>query len=68
MADGQSQAVFQLTGIKDAPALDEALAKTLRDELRQNLGVDILSQYVAGLQNDYGVQVNSEAISAVTTQ
>jgi peptidyl-prolyl cis-trans isomerase D len=68
MADGQSQAVFQLTGIKDAPALDEAQAKTLRDELRQNLGVDILSQYVAGLQNDYGVQVNSEAISAVTTQ
>lgn len=68
MPDGKSQAVFQLAEIKDAPALDEAQAKALRDELRQNLGVDILTQYVAGLQNDYGVQVNSEAISQLTNQ
>ncbi|MBX2805771.1 MAG: SurA N-terminal domain-containing protein, partial [Hyphomicrobiales bacterium] len=68
MPDGLSQAVFQLTGIKEAPALDDAQAKALRDEIRQGLGVDILTQYVAGLQNDYGVQINSEAISQLTNQ
>jgi hypothetical protein len=30
--------------------------------------VDILTQYVGGLQKDYGVQVNSEAISALIAQ
>lgn len=68
MPDGQSQAVLQLTAIQEAPALDENQAKVLRDELRQNLGVDILTQYVAGLENDYGVQVYNEAISSLTNQ
>lgn len=68
MPDGQSQAVFRLTAIQEAPALSESQAKTLRDELRQNLGVDILSQYVAGLQKDYGVEVHSEAISTLINQ
>jgi peptidyl-prolyl cis-trans isomerase D len=68
MADRKAQAVIQLAEMKDAPALDKAQGDVLRTELRQSLGVDILTQYVAGLQTDYGVTINSEAISALTNQ
>lgn len=68
MPDGQTQAVFQLSGTKKAPPIEDETAQNLRDELRQNLSVDILTQYVGGLQTGYGVEVNNEAISYLTSQ
>ncbi len=68
MPDGQSQAVIQLDGVREAPRLEGEEAENLRNELRRSLGVDILTQYVAGLQNSYGVSVNEEAISALINQ
>jgi hypothetical protein len=32
------------------------------------MGVDILTQYVGGLQTDYGVQINNQALSAIALQ
>jgi peptidyl-prolyl cis-trans isomerase D len=68
MDDRKSQAVIQVAEAKKAPTMDEKQAEALRTDLRQKLSVDILTQYVGGLQKDYGVQVNSEAISALIAQ
>jgi peptidyl-prolyl cis-trans isomerase D len=68
MDDRKSQAVIQVVEAKKAPPLDAKQAEQLRTELRQKLRVDILTQYVGGLQKDYGVQVNSKAISALIAQ
>jgi len=68
LADRKAQAVLQVTEVKPAPALDEKQAEGLREEIRRGMGVDILTQYVGGLQKDYGVQVNSSAISALIGQ
>jgi peptidyl-prolyl cis-trans isomerase D len=65
MTDRKAQAVLQLTEIKPAPPLDEKQAEELREEIRRSMGVDILTQYVGGLQKDYGVQKNNSAISAL---
>ena len=67
-ANRQSQVIIKVAELKKAPPLDDAAAEALRAELRQNLGVDILTQYVGALQKDYGVRMNSEAISAVLGQ
>jgi peptidyl-prolyl cis-trans isomerase D len=64
----QGQAVFQLIELKKAPDLDEKQAETLRTELQRGLGVDILSQYIAGLQTNYGVQRNNKALSQLSGQ
>lgn len=67
--DGRpGQAVFQVAELKQAPPLDEKQAETLRTELRQGMGVDILTQYVSGLQTDYGVRVNNKAVSQLFGQ
>jgi peptidyl-prolyl cis-trans isomerase D len=68
LADRPGQALFQVAEIKTAPALDDKQAETLRAELRQTLGVDILTQYVAGLQSDYGVSINNKAVSELLGQ
>jgi peptidyl-prolyl cis-trans isomerase D len=68
MSGNEGQAVFQVAEIKKAPPLDDSQAEALRAELRQGIGVDILTQYVGALQKDYGVQLNNQAISAVLGQ
>jgi peptidyl-prolyl cis-trans isomerase D len=68
MPDQLSQAVIQVTEIKPAAALDAKAEETLREELRRSVAVDIVTQYVGGLQKTYGVSVNSSAISAVIGQ
>ena len=65
MPDRKGQAVLQVTEVTPAPPLDEKQAETLREEMRRGMGVDILTQYVGGLQNAYGVQKNTSAISAM---
>ena len=68
MTDRKTQAVLQVTEVKPAPPLDEKQAETLREEIRRSMGADILTQYVGGLQKDYGVSVNSSAISQLIGQ
>ncbi len=65
MPDRKSQAVLQVTQVTPAPPLDEKQAEDLREEIRRGMGGDILSQYVGGLQKDYGVLKNNSAISAL---
>lgn len=68
MTGNEGQAVFQVAEIKKAPPLEGEQAEALRAQLRQGIGVDTLTQYVAALQKDYGVQLNNQAISAVLGQ
>ncbi|NJM35362.1 MAG: hypothetical protein HC850_12380 [Rhodomicrobium sp.] len=68
MPDQLSQAVIQVGEIKAASPLDDKTAESLREELERSLAVDILTQYVGGLQKAYGVNVNSAAISTVIGQ
>lgn len=68
MPDRKSQGVLQVSEIKPAPALDEKQTEALREDIRRSMGVDILTQYVGGLQKDYGVWVNSNAISSLIGQ
>jgi peptidyl-prolyl cis-trans isomerase D len=65
MADRLSQAIIQVTEIKPAAPLDDKQADALREELRRGAGIDILTQYVGGLQKRYGVQVNNSAMTTV---
>jgi peptidyl-prolyl cis-trans isomerase D len=64
----QGQAVFQVIELKKAPDLDDKQAETLRTELRQGLGGDVLQQYVLGLTNGYGVRRYEKAISQLPGQ
>lgn len=68
MPDRKSQAILQVAEVKPAPALDEKDAEALREEIRRGVGTDILTQYVGGLQKDYGVWMNNNAISALVGQ
>lgn len=66
--DGKSHAVFQVTEIKPAAAMDEKQAAALRNQLRRGIGSDFYAQYVNGLKNAYGVQFNTKAISDLSGQ
>jgi peptidyl-prolyl cis-trans isomerase D len=68
MPDRKSQAILQVTEIKPATPLDEKQAEALSDEMRRGVGVDILTQYVGGLQQSYGVTRDQAAISALAGQ
>jgi peptidyl-prolyl cis-trans isomerase D len=65
-ADRKGRAVFQVAGVKPAPALDDKAAEALRDEIGRGMGNDILAQYVNGLQNAQGVKINANAIANLT--
>ena len=64
--DKKGRAVFQVTAIKQAPALDDKGVEEIRKELARGLANDTYAQYVNGLQTAYGVQVNAKAIAQVT--
>jgi len=68
MGDRTSQAVIQVAEARKAPSMTEQQAQTLRDELQRTMGGAFVNQYVAGLQRDYGVQINNQALSTVTGQ
>lgn len=68
MADRVSQGIIQVAEIKQAPPLDEKQAEALRDELRRSIGGDLVSEYVGGLQKDYGVWINNNAVSTLLSQ
>ncbi len=68
MPDHMSQGIIQVAEIKPAPPLDEKQAEALRDELRRSIGVDLVSEYVGGLQKDYGVWINNNAVSTLLGQ
>jgi peptidyl-prolyl cis-trans isomerase D len=59
--------VFVVTGVDDPPLdakSDEA--KQAAETLGRGYGEDILSEYVAQLENEIGVQINQAALQQVT--
>jgi peptidyl-prolyl cis-trans isomerase D len=59
--------VFRVTDVK-VPPLDPQAAdsKRIDEALKNRIGEDFLAQYLAWLQNDIGVTINSSALSQVT--
>jgi peptidyl-prolyl cis-trans isomerase D len=58
--------VFQVAEVKPpAPSSDEEAAK-LREQIAPLFADDLIGQYVAGLQNRYGVNVNRAALERLT--
>ena len=58
--------VFRVTDVVD-PALDAASqdSKSISDAVRNSYGEDILTEYIARLENDFGVTVNPSALNQV---
>ncbi len=65
MPDRTSQAVIQLAENKKAAPIDDKQSEALASELRQSMSMDILTQYIGGLQSDYGVRVNQQAKASI---
>ena len=66
-AEGQSptdRVIFRVTEV-NVPAFDANSATTARllDQLKASYGDDVLSQYVARLENDIGTDINRSAIA-----
>ncbi len=66
--DRKSRAIFQVVAIKPAPPLDEKQAVKLAAEIQSGMTNDALAQYVNGLQNAYGVSINTKAIPGLSDQ
>lgn len=69
-ADGTtptSRIVFVVTDVTDPPldAKSEEATKTA-DDLARAYGEDMLSEYVANLENEIGVQINQSALQQIT--
>ncbi len=64
----KSRAIFQVVEIKPAPPVDEKQAQKLTAEIRRGMTNDALAQYVTGLQNAYGVSINTKAVPGLSGQ
>jgi peptidyl-prolyl cis-trans isomerase D len=66
-ANPTERIVFRVTDVK-VPPLDPQAAdsKRIDEALKNRMGEDLLAQYLAWLQNDIGVTVNSSALSQIT--
>lgn len=59
--DGKSRVVFKVTEIVPAPQPSASERERLASELKRELQNDVLAEYVAALQDRYGVSVNEAA-------
>lgn len=64
--DRATRTVFLVTEVKPAPELTGEQEETLTLELRQKMREDLLTNYIAGLQNTYGVNVNETEFRRIT--
>src|SRR5690606_36134154 len=63
VADGDDKVVVRLAEIREAqPGDDPAAADEVSDNLRGAISNDVMSQFMAALQNDIPVSVNRAAI------
>jgi peptidyl-prolyl cis-trans isomerase D len=60
-ADGGSFVIVQVTSV-EAPqfAADSAESAAVRDEIVTTMGEDLLQQYIGGLQESIGIEINEE--------
>lgn len=62
-ADLKTRLVFQVAETKSASDPDPKQLEQLRAEMRMSVGLDMVTQYVNGLQASYGVTTNTKVIS-----
>jgi peptidyl-prolyl cis-trans isomerase D len=61
-ADGKSRAIFRVADIIAAPDPTPEQAAALKDDVAKQMRVDIMHQYVGGLQNRYGFSINEKEL------
>ncbi len=59
--DGKSRVIFKVVEIIPAPALKPEQIDKLRAELQRQMQSDTMAEYLAGLQERFGVSVNTAA-------
>lgn len=64
--DGQSRLIFEVSEVKAPPKLSESEAKTLKDQVSEQMRSDILAEYVMALRKREGVSINQAAIDRAT--
>ena len=67
VATPEGQMVTKLIEIQDAdPTADEAAVERVRDTLGEDLREDLLLGFVATMQNDFGVEINTRVVEEAT--
>jgi peptidyl-prolyl cis-trans isomerase D len=61
-ADGKSRAIFRVADIIAAPDPTPEQVAALTADVAKQLRIDILNQYVGGLQNRYGFSINEKVL------
>lgn len=64
--DGKAQIVFQVTGIEQPGPPDTEASKALEAAIAPRLADDLVSQYVIGLSEQYGITRNTPLINQLT--
>jgi peptidyl-prolyl cis-trans isomerase D len=60
-ADWKGRAVFRVERIVAPKPLDDAAARAMRRRLENQIGGDLVTEYINGLQRSYGVNINEHA-------
>ncbi len=61
-ADGKSQVVIRVADVITAPPPTPEQAAKLRDDVANQMRIDVLEQYVSGLRTRYGFTVNEKVL------
>lgn len=64
--DGKARVIFKVVKVTPPPPLSEDQAKALREALQSQLADDMISEYVTGLRDGYGVRVNQTLLNQLT--
>jgi peptidyl-prolyl cis-trans isomerase D len=65
-ADGKSRILFRVADVRPAPPATKEQRETLTGELKSQLTGDIMSSYVAALQDRLGVTINQAELRRIT--
>ena len=66
LREGKGRVLFRLASKQNAAAMTDEIRKKLGDQLRAQIENDLISQYITGLRNIYGVSVNQHVLQRLT--
>jgi peptidyl-prolyl cis-trans isomerase D len=61
-ADGKTRSIFRIADVTPTPEPTKEQADRLRSELQRAMQTDALNSYVSGLQERYGVNINTQVL------
>lgn len=67
-ADDKSRVIFKVLKITPPEEIKTAFEEKLREALKKSIGDDLAAQYIVGLQQKFGVEINNEAFTRLFGQ